>query len=383
MDLHNLNPLRFSLALLAIVLAAVSGCEKQEPITSYQVDKPHVVFEANHVASAQPRGDQAPPPTGPPTDRMLAAYVPHNDQGWFFKLVGPIDAVSEQEQAFRDFLNSVKFDEGAKPAWKLPESWTSAPGSSMRFATILIEAEPKPLELSVIPLPMPGGATPDYELSNINRWRDQMALTPLSLSELKEQTEQVEINGLAATIVDITGHFQSSGMAAAPFAAAGGAPVAPIGSAASVPDAGSSAPLPLEFAAPESWTELPAGGFRKAAYRVADEDRQAEITVIDLPASSGELLPNVNRWRGQVGLGPISQAELEAATKKIEAGPLSADYFEFTSPASAEPPQTILAAILVQQDKAWFFKLTGDADLASREQGNFEAFVKSVRFDGQ
>ena len=64
---------------------------------------------------------------------------------------------------------------------------------------------------------------------------------------------------------------------------------------------------------PQGWTPGSAGGMRKLAFVVQDGERKVEITAIDLAASAGGLLPNVNRWRGQIQLGEITQEELDKA----------------------------------------------------------------------
>jgi len=120
---------------------------------------------------------------------------------------------------------------------------------------------------------------------------------------------------------------------------------------------------------------------RRAAFIVRDGEREVEITVIDLAPAVGEVLPNVNRWRGQVRLPPTTQAEIDRDIKKLKLGDIEADYVQLVGPAKAKPRETILAAIALAKGKAWFFKLKGDAELAQRERERFEAFVKSVRFN--
>src|SRR5688572_3030443 len=61
-------------------------------------------------------------------------------------------------------------------SWELPEGWKlDDKPAPMRFATILIPAEPKPLQLTVSKFPGDVGGT----LANINRWRGQIALPPV------------------------------------------------------------------------------------------------------------------------------------------------------------------------------------------------------------
>ena len=51
---------------------------------------------------------------------------------------------------------------------------------------------------------------------------------------------------------------------------------------------------------------------RKAAFEIEDGEQRVEMTVIDLSVRAGGLLPNVNRWRGQIQLEKVTQEELDA-----------------------------------------------------------------------
>ena len=59
---------------------------------------------------------------------------------------------------------------------------------------------------------------------------------------------------------------------------------------------------------------------------------------------------------------------------------LSQDQIERYQVARAEPPHRMLGAIVPRGQRDWFFKLTGDVELAAREKERFESFVKSVKF---
>ena len=134
------------------------------------------------------------------------------------------------------------------------------------------------------------------------------------------------------------------------------------------------------FKAPEGWTPAKTDSIRKAAFQVQDGKRQVEVTVVDLPASAGALLPNVNRWRLQVQLEAIAEEELSRVVSKLQIGGVEASYVELVGPEQAQPRETILGAVAIHGDKAWFFKLKGDAELAGREKERFAAFLQSVTF---
>jgi hypothetical protein len=152
------------------------------------------------------------PPTGVPTDRTLAAIVPTVPQGWFFKLTGPIDAVGAQETAFKEFLSGIKFADD-KPHWTVPEGWQEKPASGLRYATLVIPAEGSPpLELTVMALPNSGENPVGYILDNVNRWRGQLRLPPITADQLGSETTTLDVGGTSSTVVNLAGHAAPNSM---------------------------------------------------------------------------------------------------------------------------------------------------------------------------
>jgi hypothetical protein len=203
--------------LLVLSLAVVVGCQKREEITRYTVAKPlplaPLANNSPHAAGAIP--DQ--PPSGEPTDRTLAAIVPLVPQGWFFKLTGPTRAIATHEEAFTNFLKSVRFPSDGNPTWTLPEGWQQQAGNQIRYATLLIPADGKPLELSVTALPNSGGDDDEYVLVNVNRWRGQLRLPPIEKEQLSGESTKIALDGATATLVNLVGHAAPNTMGRPPF----------------------------------------------------------------------------------------------------------------------------------------------------------------------
>ncbi len=69
--------------------------------------------------------------------------------------------------------------------------------------------------------------------------------------------------------------------------------------------------------APEGWTEQGKSGMRAETFAIGSGDSKTECSVIALPnddpASDEYILPNVNRWRGQLSLGKQSIDEMKAS----------------------------------------------------------------------
>ena len=365
-QVHTRRPLCFlTVCLLGLPL---TGCSEEEEIRRYQVDKPHVLQKINPGAARE--DGQAATPAVP--GRMLAAMVPHGEKAWFFKLVGPVEAVDKHASAFGALLSSIRFPAGAdaNPQWTTPEGWQQLPGNQMRFATLQIPASPEPLEVTISALPFQEGD--EYVVENINRWRGQMQLPRISKEELAETTKQIEVEGHTVTVVDLKGQYSAGSGMQAPFASKGRPPMAPPQSAPADPG--------FTFKAPEGWLPGKSGGFRKAAFNIMGEEGVGEVTVIDLGGRSGDLLSNVNRWRGQVGLEPIKQEEVDQQVTPIAAGDVKGQYIEIVGSEDASPRQSILAAILPHGDVTTFVKYQGDAKLAERERERFQQFVRSIEF---
>jgi hypothetical protein len=367
---------------LLVGIGLQPGCGNREEINTYSVDK---------SASSSP-SDSVTPQVTATEARLLGAIIPREDQTWFFKVTGPPEVLDKQAETFREFIESVRFpaDEPSQPTWDLPANWQREAGSGMRFATLRVDSPEGPLELSVIPLRSPAQEESEYLLQNINLWRNQLGLAAITQEQLAAETEQLQLDGTTATLVNYVGQLIPHGVAPGHGARQMAAQVPghpPIGQPGQPSPAGQSSqpdqpsqPSPLVYDKPESWTESEVSGMRKAAFTVTDGDRQAEITVIDLSASAGDLLANVNRWREQIQLDPTTQSQLDETVEQITIDESSADYVELFGPDDAEPRQAIIGAVLSNADRTWFFKLAGPAELVRREKERFRSFLESVQF---
>jgi hypothetical protein len=90
---------------------------------------------------------------------------------------------------------------------------------------------------------------------------------------------------------------------------------------------------------------------------------------------------NVNRWRGQVGQSAMTDDELLKAAENVEAGGQPAQLYDIagTNPGSGSADR-ILGVIQHRDGMAWFYKMTGDADLVEQQKSAFVEFLKSLNF---
>jgi hypothetical protein len=137
----------------------------------------------------------------------------------------------------------------------------------------------------------------------------------------------------------------------------------------------------LQWKAPSSWKEIPPGEMRVASFKVADTNgKQADVSVVPLPGEAGGDFSNVNRWRGQVGLAPVSEDDLKKLAQPVELAGQPADLYEQDGKNPAGEPTRILAVIQRRDGMAWFFKMTGDSQLVAREKSNFVKFLGTIQF---
>ena len=362
---------RFPWVLAPLFLAIfLLGCKPQEEIRSYttaRTSPPRKPIDAELAASL--------------LDHTLAAIMPQGDKAWFFKLAGPAKAIERNREAFLKFLSTVKLaDNPAEtPDWQIPEQWQEKPASEMRVATLVISNaqgpdEQGPLEIAISSLPL-SGKWEDFVVPNVNRWLRQLQEPPLDEKTIFKLTKQVKLQNATATLIELVGRSPKQ-KSSNPHAGIPGAP--PVG--APQPTASN----PLTYETPAGWLPGKMSSMRKAAFRVVEGDAQAEFTVIDLPASGGEQVTqveaNMRRWAGQVGLTALDAETLQKLIEPITIDGSAGSYAELVSPTSAERQLAISGAMIVRDSKVWFFKMTDDVDLVERQKETIQKFLASVKF---
>jgi hypothetical protein len=407
---------RVTLLLFATLSLLAPGCQKAEQIQSYNVPKEQ---KAERVAADAPAAKP-----GEPTDRMLAAILPTNGQAWFFKAVGPIPEIDKHEKEIKDFFSALTVGPDGKPAWKLPGGWKEEAGTGIRTATIVIPGD-KRLEITVNTTPWAG--TEDDMLRNVNRWLGQMQRPPIEAKQLPDVTQQAKAGDKPFTIVDLKGQFKSGGMtppfaggAFGPFATGAqgnaaaqpdglpprhppidSAPAASDGLPAGHPPIGAASPNagPLpgveapaadvpKFTVAPSWKSIPAQGMRKAEFIVGDGAQPAHVTMFEFPANAGPMisdpLNNINRWRGEIGLSPLTKENLTGATQAIDVDGKPAIYApmvpDASKPDESKANEATLAAIVKNDDQVWFVKMRGERELVKKHEDEFKSFLKSLKF---
>lgn len=131
----------------------------------------------------------------------------------------------------------------------------------------------------------------------------------------------------------------------------------------------------LRWDAPAHWAAQPPAPMRKAGYKITALDgATAELSVTAFPGDVGGDLANVNRWRNQLQLAPLSAAELPAAIQTVATGTLE---FKLTELHGAD--QSTIAAWVMHDGSSWFFKLTGAKSALAAEKPAFLEFLNTIR----
>jgi len=317
--------------------------------------------------------------------------------------------------------------EGRELTWTAPAHWTSKAASSMRKATYVVPgAGGATAELAITAFPGDVGG----DLANVNRWRGQLGLPPIAAAELPAALARSESHGLAVAVVDLvnpaapnaprmlgsivpfedsTWFFKLTGpdalvaaekpnylafvqsiqATAAPAMPAPADPhVAPVASVArplpapadmAGPPVTTAAGPGLSWTAPADWQSKPASAMRKATYLVPlAGGGTAELAVTAFPGDVGGELANVNRWRGQLQLPPLAEADLAGAVTRLASHGLNFTITDFTG-TTAAGAQRMLGAMAPFGGATWFFKLTGPDAAVAAQKPAFLAFLQTVQ----
>ena len=336
--------------------------------------------------------------------------------------------------------------------WTAPKGWEEKPASRMRLGQFVV---PGPsgasAELAVMAFPGDVGG----ELANVNRWRDEVGLAPITQKDvvsepvtigadhgklyefagaaqstlvgwdLKDGTsyffklrgDKAAVAGAKPAMVEFlkSVKFQSTpsmaaaaaigdpavanphgtmpGMETAKDLPAGHPPMAgampgmPAGhpavdsaaTPAMPPAAAPSGPQPV-LETPANWKEQSASAMVVKSYAVSDEKAgKAAVSITTFPGQVGGALANVNRWRAQIGLGPITEAELPANTKTVDVAGGKGTMVDLTGKDAAGKPARLVAIMAPREGAVWFFKLTGNGPEVEHETANLLKLAKTAR----
>ncbi|MGO8838401.1 MAG: hypothetical protein ACLQAH_05480 [Limisphaerales bacterium] len=309
--------------------------------------------------------------------------------------------------------------------WTTPPGWTEVPAGEMRVASFKVTgADGKQADVSVIPLPGLAG----NDDANVNRWRGQVGLSSLTPEELKKSAEAVEAGGQPASLYDIAGQNPGSGDAerilgviqhrddmAWFFKMTGDASLveqqkpafvallkslkfSPAPAQTELPPAhpaignmgmgaapASAAPVSSEgkpnWQVPAGWQEVSGGQFLVAKFNITGPTGAAAVNVSNSTGEGGGLVGNVNRWRGQLGLPTLADADVEKSITPLDGAGGKASLVDMSGKdARTGQPTRLVGVIVPQSGQTWFYKLMGDAGVVESQKAAFTQFVQGVKY---
>ena len=135
----------------------------------------------------------------------------------------------------------------------------------------------------------------------------------------------------------------------------------------------------LTWTAPAHWVAKAPGAMRKGSFAIKGGDNaEADLSITAFPGDTGGLAANINRWRGQIGLPPLAENQVDGAVEHADLGGHHFDLVDMTGTAAGKPTR-IIGAILARPGETWFFKLMGPDALVAGEKQAFREFLATVK----
>ena len=309
--------------------------------------------------------------------------------------------------------------------WTAPAGWEAQPSSGFRKGSFLVRsADGKTADVSIISFPQAAGGL----LANVNRWRDQLKLPPIgdpaqagstikiggrdmlfvdlvSEKPIASDGSKSRILGGILPIGDATWFFKMLGpdnlvesqrntfqqfLESVEVAKGPGTPAPMMANTGGDSTNAPTPPLidgpqsaPLQYKLPPNWQEKPLSPMRLASFNAMSPDgKEADVSVVTLPSIAGGDLANVNRWRGQVKLAPIDEDMLAKTAEHVRASGhdyLVVDLVSEGPIDGQEGKQRILAAILDENGRAWFIKMTGEDATVEGQKSTFTDFLRDLK----
>lgn len=144
-------------------------------------------------------------------------------------------------------------------------------------------------------------------------------------------------------------------------------------SSGEIPQSQSGGPT-LTWDPPSDWRAKGGDAIRRASFSIGNDRSAAEVAITVFPGDAGGVLANVNRWRGQVGLPPVDQRDLNSAVSTLDAADI-----HFVVVEASGTSKSLVAAMAPWGGATWFFKLSGDRKAVAQASPAFLGFLKTVR----
>lgn len=287
----------------------------------------------------------------------------------------------------------------ASLAYDLPQGWVAGAPGGMRMLSF---TAPGGIDVSVTSLGGAGGGL----AANLDRWREQLGLAPLTPAELAALPRRTVLGSDDAVAIDFRGAWRGGGQEIAQarmlgivvtqpggtlFVKAVGAATAvdaqvrafdafvaslrPATAAAPAAPGGAAAPPAtggdLAWSVPSGWTMEPGSAMRAVTLRPGG-DRELDAYVVVLSGAAGGVAANLDRWREQLGLPKLPQAERDALPSIDVLGAPAPLFF------AENGKLAVLGTVARLGQDSLFVKLVGPAAKVPQHRDAFVQFCQSL-----
>jgi hypothetical protein len=354
-------------AYLSLILSTLVGCNNQSDIKVYRVSKAPLEESGPDQQNALPANAPSPSMPGGLAPTTSTASVP------------------------------------------TPPSWQPQPLSQMRQASFLVKGDNGAIaDVSFVSL----GASAGNVLENVNRWLSQIGQPAINDEKLNQIAQHLTTSLGDVTVVDLAGLPSGAdpakdGRIIAGMTSTGGSTLffkirgndaltelqktdfikwvaavcnaqggrkSPEMANAAPPMEGGSNPQ-IKWKTPEGWSEVPPSSMRYASFSAGANDNKVDISIVTFPGEGGSDADNVNRWRQQIGLPPMSPTAVAT-----QVAPLKSNDATFSTVDIAGANARTVAAWTRRDGHVWFFKATGPGAAVEKEKPNFVKFIQSISF---
>ena len=431
------------IGLALLVLPLQVGCEPPPVVRVYDAPKSDTEFVSGPLAGTsnapmslggasagvsagatsqaggvQPAGQSA---TGGPR-RILGAVLPLDSGCYFLKATDSPERLEPLMEGFLSIVQGFAIDEQTgRPSNALPSGWKMNPRNDIALAEFVSPESTGGVKFTVTALAMPGEKDwPEYLLSNVNRWRGQLKIDPVSLETLNDSLIAVPrgdgklpsyifdaagtgSGGMAPGAPNVPGAPNATGVPSVPRSAVP-SPVSSSNNPSTGPSTGpastektTATPAPvgdatsgqeevkrpdLKYRLPEGWSVGQGSAFRLATLKIESAEGNGEVTV---SMATDNPQANTAMWAQQVLKGsdpsqvdPVVQKSLESV-ETLEVGAGQAKLYTVRSSPQPDAPMLIVASIPTENPELHLFvKLIGDNRLGESQKQKLIEFVQSI-----
>lgn len=314
--------------------------------------------------------------------------------------------------------------------WTMPKTWHQENISRPMILAIFHVDHNHSLEVQVSAINGDAGGV----LANVNRWRRQLGLPPISDEQLPLSVQIIDSQGSFGGVVDVTNPATHQRIVATIIQGGAGMswfvkaqghsdevaaqknniitfaesfkfksppaqdphqhPSPSTPDAASGPNPSSSMNAGLlppantntsgvQIKTPANWTSVtPSSPIIQAAYTVSSPQGEAQVTVTSLSSDGGGLLPNINRWRNQLGLAPVADLADQPLALLNMPG-VTAMLIDLKADSTGQNAgKRMFMAVVSRPNETWYFKMNGNVLALTQLKTDFITAVQSAQFAG-